>query len=242
VNVEPASFGFSGVKVSSSALSFLVSLGARVSVTDAAIQAGNRPLPSWTPAPLAHGGVQLAIPLRISYEGLDAHLQSLLSKPITFSTPRGPAHLAVDKLNVYPAGDQLAVGVHVNATFPDKWFDTGGWLYLTARPILSADGKAVHLGEIGYSKLADNDIARTLTGLLDKQIRGLLASGGQFDLTDSISKATDLVKSGLGNQGGKMSFDMGDASIKLGRIVLGEDALFVEGLFTSGADVVVGAG
>lgn len=243
VNVDPVSLGFSGVKVAGSALSLLLSLGARVFVSDTSIPTGTRPLPAWTAVPLAHGGVQLSIPLRISYQGLDDHLQALLARtPLTFATIRGPAKILADKLNIYPSNDRLVVGVHVSATFPDSFFDTGGWLYLTARPILSADGKAVHLSQIDYSKLADNDLARMLTGFVDQQVRSHLATVGQFDLSDSISRATDLVKTGLAGQGGRMSFDVGDASIKLGRIVLGEDALFVEGLFTSGADVVLGAG
>lgn len=236
VNIEPVSLGFSGVQVSSSATSFLLSAAARISVSDTAIAAATRPLPAWTAVPVRPGGIQVAIPLRVSYQGLDAHLRSLLARaPLTFPTIAGPGKISVDNLNIYPAGDKLAVGVHVSATLPDSFFDTGGWLYLTARPILGSDGKTVHLSEIGYSKLVDSDVARTLMSVVDKVIRDRLATAGQFDLTDSIARATSLVKTGMGSQGGKMSYDLGDASVKLGRIVLGEDALFVEGLFTSGA-------
>jgi len=236
VNLEPVSLGFSGVKLSSSSASFLISLAARVSVSDAAVAVATRPLPGWTAAPVTPGGVQLTVPLRISYAWLDAHLQSILArKPLSFATPRGPATIALDKFNVYPAGDRLAVGVHLDATFPDSFFDSGGWLYLTARPVLVPEGKSVHLADIGYSKLTDSELARMVTSLLDKEIRGNLASGGQFDLTDNIAKATDLVKTGLAN--GKTGLDFKDASIKLGRLVLGEDALLVEGVFSSGGDI-----
>jgi hypothetical protein len=241
VNVQPVSFGFSGVKVTSSSLAFLMSLGTQISVSDAALPSGTRPLPALTAVPLAKGGVQLSIPLRISYQGLDEHLQALFGrKPLSFPTPRGPAMLALNKFNIYPAGDKVAIGVHVNATFPDSYFNTGGWLYWTARPLLSADGKAVRLADIGYSQLADSELARMLRELLDKQIQSGLAAAGQFDLTESISKTTELVKSGLAGQGGKMSFDVGDATVKVGRVVLGQDALFVEAVFSSGADIVLG--
>lgn len=190
--------------------------------------------------PQRPAGVQLAIPLRVSYQGLDAHLQSLLAHiPLTFSTVRGPGRLSIDKLNIYPSGDLLAVGVHMSAAFPDRFFDTGGWLYLTARPILGADGKTLHLSQMDYSKLADSDVARTLRSVVDQAMRDRLVAGGQLDLSDTLAKATDLVAAGMSPKGGKLSLDLQDASVKLGPVVLGEDALFVEGLLSSGPANVV---
>jgi hypothetical protein len=192
--------------------------------------------------PLTHGGVQLAIPLRISYEGLDAHLQALLAgRPLTLQVPgRGQGTIAVDKLNIYPSGDRIAVGVHVNATMPDSYFNTRGWLYWTARPLLAGDGKAVNLGEIGSSKLAGHPLAGMLQELVDKHMQQGLAAAGQFDLTDSLTQTVERVKSGFAAQGGKLPIDMSNATIRLGHVVLGQDALFIEALFTAGEGTPAG--
>jgi hypothetical protein len=234
VNVDPVSFGFSGVKLSQTDASFLLSLGVQVSVGDAALPAQAKPLPAWTPVTAGRGGVTLAIPLRITYDSLDAHLLALLgSHPLHLNTIRGPGTIAVDELNIYPSGDRIAVGAHLNAKMPDSFFDTQGWVYWTARPTLSADGKGVRLAEIGYSKLSGNPVVRMLTNLVDKEMQKGLASAGQLDLTQSLAKTAEQVKSGLG--GGKLAFDLSNASIKVGRIVAGQDALFIEAVFSAGA-------
>jgi hypothetical protein len=234
VNVDPVSFGFSGVKLTQTDASFLMSLGVQVSVADAALPAQARPLPAWTQVAAGHAGVTLAIPLRISYDSLDSHLLALLAAhPLHLNTPRGPGTIAVDQLTIYPSGDRVAVGAHLNAKMPDSFFNTAGWVYWTARPQLSDDGKAVKLAQIGYSKLSSNPLARGFMDLVDKEMQKGLAAAGQFDLTQSLAKMAQQVSSGLG--GGKLAFDLSNATIKVGRIVAGQDALFIEAVFSAGS-------
>jgi hypothetical protein len=243
VNVEPVSVGFSGVSVTPSAAQFMVSVGARVAISDTAIGQESRPMPVWESVPLRHGALRAAIPLRMSYEGLTAHLQSSLAgKTFSLPTPAGAGTLAMDDITVYPAGDRIAVGAHINAKLPDRFLTTRGWVYLTARPEVSADGQFVRLADISYSRIMDSTLVNMLTVLLDGQIREGLASAGKLDFTSSIEKAKEVLKAGLAKHSAQLSVDMGEPSLRLGRIVPGAGALFVEGLFSSGADVaLVGA-
>jgi hypothetical protein len=239
VNLEPLSVGFSGVQVTSHAAQLRLSLGARVSVSDAPIDFEKRPLPALDAVPLKPGAIQLALPLRISYEGLETHLESLLTgKPFSFTTPAGAATMTTDQLTVYPAGERIVVGAHVTAKLPGHFLSTRGWVYLTARPVVSPDGKSVRLADIAYSRILDSELARILTVLLDGEIRDRLVAAGQFDLSPTIAKAKELLKSGLAQHSGKVAVETGDPSLRLGRIVPGGGALFVEGLFTSKANVV----
>jgi hypothetical protein len=242
VNINPVSFGFSGVKLTQTDACFLMSLGVQVEVADTALPAQAKPLPPWTKVAAGQGGVQLSIPLRITYDSLDAHLLALLTAhPLRLNTIRGPGTIAVDKLNIYPSGDRIAVGAHLNATMPDSFFDTGGWVYWTARPQLAADGKGVQLSEIGFSKLGGNPVAQMLTNVVDAQMQKGLAAAGQLDLTQNLAKTAEQIKSGLG--AGKLAFDLSHATIKLGRIVAGEDALFIEAVFSAGSvDAPAGGG
>lgn len=237
VNVEPLSIGFSGVKILPSAVTFLLSLGVQASVSDQAIALERRPLPPWKPVALQSGRLQLAIPLRISYQSLAAHLQGAFAGK-QFSLPDGVT-VVMDKATVYPAGERIAVGAHVKMSLPGHFLSTRGWLYLTARPVVSADGKAVHLADITYSRVLDGSLARVLTPFLDGEIRQRLAATGEIDLTDRIAKVKELLQAGLAQHSGPMSIDLGAADLRLGRIVPGRDALFVEGLFSSAADAVL---
>jgi hypothetical protein len=69
--------------------------------------------------------------------------------------------------------------------------------------------------------------------LVDKEMQKGLAAAGQFDLTQSLAKTAQQVSSGLG--GGKLAFDLSNATIKVGRIVAGQDALFIEAVFSAGS-------
>jgi hypothetical protein len=209
----------------------------KVSVADSPLPAQPKPLPAWTPVALGQGGLKLAIPLRVTYAGLDTHLLSLLSsRPLHLNTPRGPGTISVDGLTIYPSGDRIAVGVHLQAKMPDSFFSRAGWLYWSARPQLTADGKGVHLADIGSSRLAGNPVAHMLMDVLDKEMQKGLAVAGKLDFTESLAKTAEQMKSGLEGQGSKLSFDLSNATIKLGPIVAGQDALFIEALFSAGAE------
>jgi hypothetical protein len=237
VNFEPQSAGFSGVHVSDSAAQLALSLGARVSVSDTASDAPAPPLPSWRPVPLKDGALQLSIPLRISYEGLESRLASLTGKTVTLKTAAGVATLVADEITVYPAGERIAVGAHVHAQLPGHLLSTRGWLYVTARPVVSPDGRSVCLADISYSRILDSQLANLLTVMLDSEIRGRLTSAGQFDLSPTLAKAKQLLSQGLAEHTPLIAVDLGESNLRLGRIIPGAGSLFVEGLFSSGADV-----
>jgi len=237
VNFEPQNVGFSGVHVSASAAQLALSLGARVSVSDTALDAPAPPLPAWQPVPLKEGALQLAVPLRISYEGLESRLASLTGKTVSLKTPAGVATLVADEITVYPAGERIAVGAHVHAQLPGHMLSTRGWLYVTARPVVSPDGRSVGFADISYSRILDSQLANLLTVMLDSEIRDRLTRAGQFDLSPTLAKAKQLLSQGLAQHGQQVALDMGEANLRLGRIIPGAGSLFVEGLFTSGAEV-----
>jgi hypothetical protein len=116
---------------------------------------------------------------------------------------------------------------------------TRGWLYVTARPVVSPDGRAVRFADISYSRLLDSQIANVLTVMLDSAIRDRLTSAGQFDLSPTIAKAKELLSQGLAQHSKEISLDMGEPNLRLGRIIPGAGSLFVEALFTSSADIVL---
>jgi hypothetical protein len=239
VNFEPLNVGFSGVQVTPSAAQLTLSLGARVFVSDTALDAAPRPLPAWKPVPLKRGALQLAVPLRISYEGLEERLSTLTGKTLSLQTPLGEATLLADQFVVYPAGERVAVGAHVWAHLPGRFLATRGWLYVTARPVVSPDGRVVRLADISYSRVLDSEVANLVTVMLDGEIRDRLASAGQFDLSPTIAKAKELLSRGLAEHGNQIALDMGEPSLRVGRIIPGGGALLVEALFTSGADMTL---
>jgi hypothetical protein len=239
VNLEPVSVGFSGVHVTAAGAQLQLSVGARVSVSDTALDVAARPLPRWQPVPLKQAGLQLTVPLRISYEGLESRLASLTGKALSLATPAGDATLIADQIVVYPAGERIAVGAHVHAQLPGRMLSTRGWLYVTARPVVSPDGRSVRFADISYSRLLDSRIANVLTVMLDSQIRDRLTSAGQFDLSPTIAKAKELLAHGLAEHNKQVSLDMGEPSLRIGRIIPGAGSLLVEALFTSRADVML---
>lgn len=239
VNVEPVNIGFSGVQVTASAAKLMLSVGAKLSVTDTVLDGPRKPLPHWEPVALKPGALQLAVPLRISYEGLESRLSTLLQKQLSMQTPAGEATLVADELIVYPAGERIAVGAHVRAHLPGQYLNSRGWLYVTARPVVSPDGRAIRFADITYSRILDNRLTNLLTLMMDSQIREQLTRAGQFDLSPTIAKARELLSQGLAQHSRQLEIHMGEPSLRLGRIIPGAGALFIEGLFSSGADVTV---
>lgn len=239
VNVLPVSFGFSGVQVTPSAVKLLLSLGVRASVSDTRITAAGEPPSAPQTVPLRRAALRLSLPLRIAYDGMAARLQSAFAKPLKVTTPAGAATITLDEITVYPAGERIAVGAHIRAELPGHFLATRGWLYWTARPVVSRDGRAVQLADMGGSRIRDSELAGTLAALLDGELRSRLAAAGEIDLTGRIANARSSLTSTLTRHIGATSIEMSRARMGLGRIVPGAAALFVEGVFNSGAELVL---
>ncbi len=240
VNLEPLSFGFSGIKTTTTAAYLLLTLSAHVSITDAAIPMVSTPLPPAQTIPLTSGALELAVPLRVSYESIEKHAMSAVAgMPLSLQTPVGTASIRIDKITTYPSDGRIAIGAHVAIALPDRLFGTRGWVYLTARPVVSSDGTGVRFEDLSYSRLLDNELGWGLTLLLDGEIRRRLSALGQVEFGDTIATTEGILKSALANRAGEFSLDIGEPTLRLRRIIPGRDALFVEGLLRSGADAVL---
>jgi uncharacterized protein DUF4403 len=236
VNVEPLSVGFSGVQTGPAAATVMLNLSARVSLSDTAIPASSLSLPPAQTAPITAGSLSLTVPLRISYDGLNDRARSLwVGHPYAVATPAGEAIVTIDDVKIYPSGNKVAIATHLKAAIPHRLLATTGWAYLTARPVVNATGTAVSFQDVQFSRALDSSLIQVATALFDTEISAQLANLGRLDLTQRIADAQSTLKSELAKHSGPVSVDLGTPVMRVGRIVPGSDALYVEGLLSSGA-------
>jgi hypothetical protein len=58
-----------------------------------------------------------------------------------------PASDSTNAAHGYPSKDSLALGL-IDAKTPASWFDTDGWVYLSGKPIVVKDGRAIKVEDI----------------------------------------------------------------------------------------------
>lgn len=242
INVEPLGFGFSGLRVGADGANFLLMLKAAISVATKPTGVIPLALPKVETIAGETGTLTLAVPIIVSYNDLEERLTAqVVGKPITTTTPAGPASVNVRKVRVYPSGDRLVVGTLLTVHLPDWWLDTNGWIYVMAKPVSTSEGTGLKLDDLNYSRTLDNQLWNVLSVVLDATLKSQLTIAATVDLKAPIEKAKAVIVSELQKPHDDVAIIIGDPIIRLGRVVLGGKELFAEGLFNSKATIILKA-
>lgn len=238
VNVKPESFGFSGLQVSPGSANLALSLTAKVDVSSSPISNTTLALPPLQNIAFAGSSLNLAVPLHMTYvEIQEALSEEIVDKPISIDTPAGVATLTTRTLKIYPSGDALVVGALVDIDLPDRWLDVSGWVYLTTIPTPVSGGTSLRLENVSFSRALNNELWSVVSVVLEGTIRREIEKQGTIDLDASIQKAKEIVLSEVAKPHEGVTLNIGDPQIALGRISITAERLYVEGLFSSRADI-----
>lgn len=195
-NVEPTDLSVAGLDIRDEGVRILAGMEAKVVVSD--VKGPEGALPS-TPANTAlqnrEGQINLAVPLALTYGTIrEEALAALGSEPQVIATPAGEVSVIVKDLEVYPSGERIALGVSFSADLPGNPFDTQGVLWLSARPIVDAEGRQVRLEEIAMTRQLESPLWGALTAAFEEEIEAELARAVTYDLTADIARATQAIE------------------------------------------------
>lgn len=235
VNVQPTGFGLSALSVEPDKLRLSAQITAKVDVADKPIAVGPLPLPPMQQLPAGTPLMTVALPVRVSYEVLRTALGvSLEGKSFTGDTALGKATVTVKRVEVYPSGERLVIGLKVAADLPSKWFDVSGDVYLLAKPVVDTPTK-LRLAEIGFARKLDSPFWEVATAVFEKQIIAKITEVGHYDLTRDIDSAKTALNKALQDAGSTpgVTVTLSDISMGIGRIAVASTELAVEGVFSA---------
>jgi hypothetical protein len=198
LNIQPKSAAFSGVVPEDDRLRVAVRVGAQTALETNPVDTALLPLPPLDPLNADQGSLLINLQAIAPYELLKQQLrQTLAQKTFQRDIPAGKVEVRVLDVEIYPSNDSLALGIEIDAKMPGSWFDTNGWIYLSGRPTVVKDGKAVQVQDIHFASVVDSAFWSTAQILFQDEILKAINAQATFDLSAEIDKAANDVSQAI---------------------------------------------
>lgn len=238
LNITPKDFAFSGMTVEPQFANLALKLTANMQITTRPGKTHKLALPQLGSDLVADNTIRLAVPLVLPYDRIRILLQkNLLQKPISSDTPAGEIELITKQVSVYPSDENLVVGLLLHIKMPHKLLDVNGWVYLKTKPKVITDGTAVILDEVEFSQVTNSALWDLISAIMNDTILMEVKKQGVFELKSAISKAKKSMLKQIEKPYHGFEVELIRPNIKLGRMSVLSDGLYIEGLFSSNANV-----
>ena len=200
LNFLPEKAAFSGVSYGSAAASLAVGITGTADVAMSPSPAGaSLPIPSLDKIPVTSDRFSLAVPIRASWVDLSKEVTSqVVGRVFEANSAIGHASVIIDKIEVYPSGQQIALAVHLAANLPGRWLNTKGWLYLTATPVLDPATQTLRATDLHLTRGLDNQTVAAILAVLHGPIESYLQHLAFFDLKPGIQHGRVSLAAALG--------------------------------------------
>ncbi len=188
LNFVPEKAAFSGVTYGPSAASLAIGLVGSVDLATVPSAArGPSAIPTLERIPLTSDRISLALPVRVRWEDLSNAASNLVAGQVFGAdSPAGHSSVTIDKIEVYPSGQQIALALHISASLPGKWLNSRGWVYLTAAPDVDPSTQTLRAANLHLTRELDNEAMSALTVILHGPIESFLQKHAIFDMKPAI--------------------------------------------------------
>ena len=198
LNLTPRSAQLAKVSVDDQGLRVTARLGVRTEVSPIPVASTPIALPSLTRLSDTGGGVDLNLRATAPYVVLKQAIgASIVGTSFSAPATGGAASAQVIDFDLYPTGRSLTVGVKLKARLPGRLIDDSGWVYLTAEPTLAPNGKRLQLSRLRLAIVSDDPKLKVLATVFSPPIILALNSRANFDLTETLNKASDQMVEAL---------------------------------------------
>ncbi|MVT52605.1 DUF4403 family protein [Bradyrhizobium yuanmingense] len=222
LNIQPKSAAFSGIIPEDDRVRVAVRVGAQTMLESNPIDTAVLPLPPLDPLNADQGSLLVNLQAIAPYEILKQQFrQTLAQQTFRKDLPAGRLEVRIVDVDIYPSKDSLALGIKIDAKTPGSWFDTKGWVYLSGKPAVVKDGKAVKVQDIHFASVVDSAFWSAAQILFQDEILKAIDAQGTFDLTAEIDKAANQVSQSIAKA------NVPGLQIKTGKPNLSLDSVYV---------------
>ena len=237
VGIQPKSLALSPLIVADDEVRLSILLRAATSLSTAkGAEAPIADLPNVQPAADAPGRLQVTLPVRLGYAALrEELLRRFGNQDFAFKVDGKDGKLRVKDVELYPSGESLAIGLTFSADLPGRAFDVSGKVYMTATPVVDAQGTQLRLQDVKVRRDIDNGLWRALSVAFEGLIQEQITKAGVVDLSPRSQEAIRAMNEAIADPAktGGVRLIVKDASIGLKRVAPQADNLLVTGLFSA---------
>lgn len=243
LNITPKALYFPGLGVTPRELVLAGRFDALVSLDTAPGSDEALPLPVNAPLPISPGKFSLAVPVSSKYYTFEALAkQEVVGKSFAAQTPLGEVVLRPKKVEIYPSGEHIALGVSFILDSDWSIFDTSGTVWFSAKPSAIDGGRKIRLSEITVTRKFSSPIWNLASVLLQERLAAAVATGFELDLSQPIGAAEAQLSAILGQagQGSGIVFNARDVALRVDRILTNDQLFQVEVVLDATVDAQLG--
>ncbi|KAB2700310.1 DUF4403 family protein [Ochrobactrum sp. Kaboul] len=235
INIDPVAIYLSGIQGIQGGIRTSVAVQARVVVETQKGREDSKSEPLRNTSPVADStALDLAVPVKIPYEILKMQiLEAVAREPIKFALGNQSASVTIKAVDVYPAGDRVALGVWFKADLPWRIFSATGTVWITAKPVAEENGTVIRLDDLNVTRRTDSALWNTLTAGFAGILLDQFGEKARYDLAGTFVEAMDKLQEALTNSAATngVRITLSDPKFYVGRMVAEDEQLAVEAGF-----------
>jgi Domain of unknown function (DUF4403) len=244
LNISPKALYFPGLGVTTTDLVFAGRLDATVALEATPGSNAPLPLPINNPLPITPGRFSLAVPISTPYYTFEALATQLLQgRRYTAQTPIGNVTVLPRRVEVFPSGEKIALGISFEVQYQYLFLNTSGTIWLTAKPTTKDNGRRIRLEEIVVTRKFSSPIWEFASALLQEKVVAAAQDGFELDMNPPLSSAeADLTR--IINEAGQSSgiaLSAKDVKLSVGRILTNDKLFQLEALLDASVEAKLGS-
>ncbi|MCO6174469.1 DUF4403 family protein [Flavobacterium sp. NRK F10] len=226
LNINPTGAALSSLKVYKDSIALFVGVRGNITIDDNIINT-TATLPLLEEQVEVPSEVKSFLPFILKYEDISGTANKYLKEKKVELQPelilKKKAHIKLKKIDIYPNGDEVVVGVKLKAKLPGNLFPVSGWVYLIGKPTMT-DNKKFELKNLDFSMDVDNKFYPVISSLFKPLIIREVKKQTTRDLSEPIEDLKKkLLEKANAYQHDKIGFVVNSLDVGVYDIVLGKD-------------------
>ncbi|WPV65948.1 DUF4403 family protein [Chitinophaga sp. LS1] len=200
LNINPTSAALSTLKVYKDTLALYVGIKANISLNDEIVNT-TKIIPILEEQIEAPSEIKVFVPLVIKYDDIKSSANKYFKENNIVLSPNlilnKKAKIKLRKMDIYPNGDEVVVGVNIKAYLPGNVLPVSGWVYLTGKPVMTG-GRKFELEDLDFSMNVDNKFYSVISTIFKPLIINEIKKQTTRDLTNSIESIKKMLFEKIG--------------------------------------------
>lgn len=197
---------FEPFKIEPETLSGSVGLQAQVQTLFGTPQqtASKQQLPKLNLSAYPNQGFALRIPLVLRFDAMRDFLkQKVVGKTVPLDGENGELTLTIKDVDIYPSGENIAIGVKFKAAGENQFLATRGSFHITGKPVFEetkVNGKTkveIALVNVQFARKVDSSVLNIGTWVLQSTVQEYLAEAFVADVTEKFANARQKAEAKL---------------------------------------------
>ncbi len=198
LNIVPTGFAFSGIQTETGKLGIGFELEGTTVVASQALKAEALVLPPLRKVDFQASRTDFDLLLRADYQQLESVISPMvLNKVYSSDSAAGKVSVTLNRIVLSGNSDGVTVALDFIAQLPGTRKDTRGALYLTAVPVVDANGQQLQLQNIQLSRLIDSTLWNLISNVFESQIISAIERASTLDLSAHTRKLEQGLQSQL---------------------------------------------